>query len=236
MDHLFTALFCTIHLVVGFMAGRRGRNSVADLPLVVTPNGLRPSVVQFEQAYLQAQPALTELPDHLQAALETLKQSVSTLAEQLAKAESPAAKEPRKPAPQEEKANGLVPSPLTDPGSCGKREEEEERRGHAVPEFIAIYEHDLSAVSKFERVICHDLSATGISFFMGRPLDEHDRLLITLGQQAGGVIMSARVMYSRPIIVRGEDRHRIGCAFERRLKPEEAKKLDRLLALAKELP
>jgi hypothetical protein len=90
---------------------------------------------------------------------------------------------------------------------------------------MALFEDNLQSLPTFEEVQCHDLSATGVSFFLERPLDAGDNLLITLGQQAGGAIMAARIVYCRPIIVRGEDRYRIGCQFLRRLAAEEAEQL-----------
>jgi hypothetical protein len=90
-------------------------------------------------------------------------------------------------------------------------------------------------LANFEQVQCHDLSATSVSFFLDRPLVDGDALLITLGQQSGGVIMAAKVIYSRPIIVRGIDRYRIGCKFERRLDPNEAAKFEPLLFAARSL-
>jgi hypothetical protein len=45
--------------------------------------------------------------------------------------------------------------------------------------------------------------------------------------------MAAKVVYSRPIIVRGEDRYRIGCQFMRRLGADEAANVVASLARAK---
>jgi hypothetical protein len=203
-----------------------------------------PAVSQFERAYGVIQPALAQMPDQFQTAVKELKQSVSQLAAELAKEKAKHAVEPQAraaeqvyPPPdvnhtaalQSSASNGSADSPPR----AGADKRGADRLGYAVPEYMARFEDDLQTLDDFEEVQCHDLSATGVSFFRDRPLDCGDNILITLGQQAGGVIMAAKVVYSRPIIVRGEDRYRIGCQFLRRLGLEEAVQLQSALDLVR---
>jgi hypothetical protein len=243
MENLWTALFCTIHLCLGILVGRSGRSRNAS-EAILTPAALMPAVSQFERAYGVLQPSLSQMPDQFQAAMEELKRSVSLLAQELAKEKQKnAAGQPPLPAnradlPIEQNAasslrlvisSGDVPPPA----KSGADKRGAERLGYAVPEYMARFEDDLQTLGEFEEVQCHDLSATGVSFFRDQPLDQGDNILITLGQQSGGVVMAAKVMYSRAIIVRGEDRYRIGCQFLRRLGPEEAEQLQGALDSAR---
>jgi hypothetical protein len=233
MDHLWTALFCTIHLGLGFFAGRGLR---ASEPRPTLANDLGPAVAQFQRALGAAQPAILELPEQFQAMVRDLQQSVARLEKELAKEKNKASIK---------SSNGDQSSATdSDPGSedsdsgsetCGTDADKRmaERLGYAVPEFMALFDEDLQSISDFEQVQCHDLSSTGVSFFLDRRLYVGDNLLITLGQQTGGTIMAAKVVYSRPIIVRGEDRYRVGCRFLRRLKDEEATGLKPQLATAR---
>ena len=220
MEHYWTALFCTIHLAIGFLAGRFFRESVA---IPTAWPGFGPAVARFEHAYWEVQPSLAQLPQSFQQALEGLKQSIRSLAQEVrvAQEEKPATVHSRvaTTAPTRE----LIPAPPTNA-------RKDARHGHAVPEFIALWDGEIASVQAFERVQCHDLSASGISFFREQPLDAGEQLVITLGQQNGGLLMAASVIYSRPIIVRGEDLYRVGCKFVRRLDASEAGMLDPLLS------
>jgi hypothetical protein len=180
------------------------------------------------------------LPESFQAAIEELKQSVAVLADELVKeklrsALGAAANSPNCAAAKLD--SHLPADSIADPSSAvsAANQRGAERRGYTVPEFMALFDGDLASLSGFEQVQCHDLSSTGVSFFLNRPLDQRDNLLITLGQRSGGVIMTAVVVYSRPIIVRGEDRYRIGCKFGRRLEAMEAAALDPSLSSARGL-
>ena len=219
MEHYWTALFCTIHLAIGFLAGRFFRESTAA-PLGSPQLG--PAVARFEDAYRELQPSLLQLPKEFQQALEGLKQSVLAIAEEI--------KTTSRATPTDQRAD-VAPSARTPQGTSPAADvRKETRHGHALPEFMALWDGEISSIQAFERVQCHDLSASGISFFLDRPLDAGEQLVITLGQERGGLLMAASVIYSRPIIVRGEDLCRIGCKFVRRLDAGEAAMLDPLLA------
>lgn len=242
MENLWTALFCTIHLCLGILVGRSGRSRIAS-EAILAPAGLMPAVTQFERAYGVLQPALGQMPDQFQAAMEELKQSVSLLAQELAKEKKKHLQQPAHAAVQGDPPQGqssgaslrvvVSKGEVSSPAKLGAEKRGAERLGYAVPEYMARFEDDLQTLGEFEEVQCHDLSATGVSFFRNQPLDQGDNILITLGQQAGGVVMAAKVMYSRAIIVRGEDRYRVGCQFLRRLGPEETEQLQGALDSAR---
>jgi hypothetical protein len=175
MEHLWTALFCTIHLCLGFLFGRAMRRESG--PYI--PDDLAPALMQFQQALGAARPALAELPEQFQSTVRELQQSVARLEEELAKERK------RKLANRLQSAeeNSVPEVGRNDVSPVEKNAADQrgaERQGYAVPEYMALFDEDLQTIGDFEQVQCHDLSATGVSFFLDRHLDAGDSLLITL--------------------------------------------------------
>jgi hypothetical protein len=216
---LWTTIFCTAHLCLGYFAGRAGRPRPTPPDNSLEATGMMPKLNQFAQAYATAQPMLSQLPDEFQRAIEELAHAVKRMAKDL-NATSPV--DPPNTRESRLAMDQAIAARLDKCHASGEAEKGTElcgtiRRGYKVPEYIAPYQDDWSAIPHLERVLCHDISATGISFFRDRPLDYGDAMIITLSQPTGTIFMVATVQYSRPIIVRGEDRYRIGCRFDRRL-------------------
>ena len=72
MEHLWTALFCTIHLCLGYLAGRSGRGAPTD-GVAAAATVLMPALSKFERAYGVLQPSLSQMPSEFQAVVEELK-------------------------------------------------------------------------------------------------------------------------------------------------------------------
>ena len=195
--HLGALLACTAYLCLSRMSAK-GRNAFEQLPQAAK----LPAQGQGQEP-VNKQSRSSQLPTELPASPEARPaiHSSTLLSEPDADQPPARAAEPgvtrQAVAPQEPTAN---------------------RRGYRVPAYIAPYRDDLAAIANYERVFCHELSQTGVSFIRRDPLASGGQLIVTLSQKnAPTIYMVASVVYSRPIIVRGDELYRISCRFIRRL-------------------
>jgi hypothetical protein len=216
-----TAFLCTVHLGIGFVAALR----FSRLREERHASQLLPAINHFGAAYLEAAPVLERLPEQLQQQAAALSVAVESLGEKLHANRTAghahhvnAAKVAKGSSQHEARSpgSGDIPSAI-DPPLLAAFGSEAARRYYPNEEFIALLENESEAIESFERVQCHDLSSTGISFYLDRPLDCQQLVAISLGSSGDVVFMAAKVIYSRFVLVRGEERYRIGCRFVRRL-------------------
>ncbi len=74
--------------------------------------------------------------------------------------------------------------------------------------------------SMFREVVCHDLSTTGISFFLPHP-PGFRLAVITLGNSTDKTAMLIRVVHSTGHDATGHNRYLVGCQFVRRVSSRE---------------
>ena len=104
----------------------------------------------------------------------------------------------------------------------GKAEQRSAKRWpYPVTELLAACRQGrLPNHTMFREVVCHDLSTTGISFFLPRP-PGFRLAVITLGKLTDKTSMLIRVVHSTAYDVTGHNRYLVGCQFVRRVSSRE---------------
>jgi hypothetical protein len=97
-----------------------------------------------------------------------------------------------------------------------------ERWPHPTSELLAACDQGggLPTVSMFREVLCYELSAVGISFFLPRP-PSFQAAVITLGKSTDEVSMLIHVVHCTEYEATGRKRYLVGGKFERRVSGRE---------------
>jgi hypothetical protein len=193
---------CTAHLCLGYLAGRRGVIPAAQiLPL-------SHDVLARSRATTRLALELPEgVPEELRTALLHLEKSARQLHATCSTASPTNTQHPAV----------VQPTARPEESSASPSIEQADRRAYHVHQYVAVGCASPDDVTTFERILCHDLSAVGMSFFLDRALPDGERLILSLGTSAAIRFVAAQVVYSRAMVREGEDCFRIGCRFLQKL-------------------